>query len=451
MKKRIWIIGLLILGTLLFGSGIILVRADGGIFYPPDYPTAETAQKAFIYYQNGTEDLVIATSFQGNAKDFAWVIPTPSLPTIDKSNVELFNDLAKITNLADEGPGTVNFSAMPGLGGGTKSTPVEVISEKTIDVYDTAILKATDENALAKWLTDHGYTFPQDKESELRSYVENGWYFAVAKIQPKLINSGGIVRQLATGTLTPLRLAFKTEKIIYPMKLTRVALDQLPAANPKSPVNNTLAQTRLSKPTNLPITLYVLADHKTSQDLITTDWANWIDNRDIGILNRDLDTNNRSANVILGQKLFLTKMHDNLEINKINDDLIITQAPNDQFYPAAVYKTAGFWLENLLYLVLVPLIVIFFPIPLGLVFFVFVLLQIYVKKRWLSIIGSVYQILACLILPVIGLAIVTTNYSSFSNLLQQNGIIGGIISGLVLEVIGVYLTIKMIKRSKNSS
>lgn len=410
-----------------------LAKADGGIFYPVDYPTAQTTQKAFIYYQNQTEDLIIATSFQGNAKDFAWVIPTPSKPTIDKSKVDLFNDLAIITKTTESGPDVVYNKSLPGESGSPKSAPVEVISEKTIDVYDTAILKATDENALAKWLSDHGYTFPQDKSSELKSYVENGWYFAVAKIQPKLIVGGGIASQLASGTLTPLRLAFKTDKIIYPMKLTRVALDQIPAS---------------TKPTNLPISLYVLTDHKTEQNLITTDWANWIGNNDISILNRDLDTNNRSANVILGEKLFLTRMRDNLEIGKISDDLIITPAPNDQVYPAPAYKTPGFWLENLLFLVLAPVFILFFPIPLGLIFIVFILLQLFVKKKWLYIIGNVYQVLACLILLGVGLFVVMANESDLPGLFLQNGFIGAMISFVVLLALGIYTTIKMIKRYK---
>lgn len=414
-------------------------KADGGIFYPPGYYTAETTQKAFIYYSGQTENLVIVSSFKGNAKDFAWIIPTPSLPTIDKAKTGLFNNLSEITHAAGAlGP---VYGVGFGLSGSLKSAPVEVVSEKTVGNYDTAVLKATDENALAIWLSNHGYSFPKDKSANLKSYVDEGWYFAIAKIRPELVSSTEVANQLSEGTLTPLRLTFQTDKIIYPMKLTGIALTQ----------TSTITQpTDIGPPvpfsvSNVPVILYILSDHKTEQGKLSTNWANWINAADIGKLNDSLE-----ANIIPTQKLFLTKMSGSFNANNISDDFSITKASDDNVYPTPVYKTSEFWFGNLLALILTPIAIVFFPIPLGLIFMVFIILQTYVKKKWLHIFGSVYQILACLTLLAVGLAIVSENGSDLSGFVLENGVIGATISVVAFWVLGIYATVKMFKHYKKS-
>lgn len=439
MKIQKWysVIICFLVAMLLLPFSAKPAKADGGIFYPKDYYSAETTQKAFIYYADQTENLVVFATFRGNAKDFAWVIPTPDKPTVEKSETGLFDNLAEITKTASSGPGIVYDTPTLGIGGGAKSTPVEVISEKTIDVYDTAVLKASDENSLAEWLTNNGYSFPSEQSSNLKSYVDDGWYFTVAKIRPDLIQSGGIVPELAEGTLTPLRLTFRSDKIIYPMRLTGIALTQ----EVPSSVDNSISQESYYT-SRIPITLYILADHKTEQSLLSTTWANWIHKTEISKLNNSL------GDIISGDKLFLTKMSDSVNIKDISDDFIITATSDNNVYPTPVYKSAGFWLGNLLFLFLVPIIIFFFPIPLGLVFFVFLVLQKYVKKKWLYILGSIYQILACLTLTCVGLAILAMDGFDFFALLLENGFIGGMISLVAMLVLAIYLTIKMIKRYK---
>lgn len=89
MKKSIASLALVIAGvTAILGFKGNIAKADGGIFVPKDYYSAETTQKAFIYYVNQTENMVVLASFKGNAKDFAWVIPTPNKPEIVQVQVQ---------------------------------------------------------------------------------------------------------------------------------------------------------------------------------------------------------------------------------------------------------------------------------------------------------------------------------------------------------------------------
>src|SRR5438034_8324076 len=59
------------------------VRADGKVFPQVFYPKVEIPnQQALIHFSDGTEQLVIETSFLGEGTNFAWVVPLPSVPEV---------------------------------------------------------------------------------------------------------------------------------------------------------------------------------------------------------------------------------------------------------------------------------------------------------------------------------------------------------------------------------
>lgn len=439
--KYILVLCLVLLSFL--GLSISRAKADGGIFYPPDYYMNETGQKAVIYFQNQTENLVVSTSFSGNSKDFAWVIPTPTKPEVFKSSHEIFTTLQEITKTSDYAPQT--SSAMPALGLGTKSDTVQVIEEKTIDIYDTAVLKATDDKALAGWLKDHGYNFPQDKSYMLQEYINNGWYFTIAKIQNTLIQDTSINNDLSSGTITPLRLKFSSDKIIYPMKLTRLALDYAQENVPKSTSGQLITD---SYSPTMQISLYVLSDSKTTQDKMQTQWANWINSDDIASLN----TSVTEDSWISGSRLFLTKMSNDINIKDIDNDFLITKAPNNKIYPVPVYQTFHYYSYNFLMLLLTILIAIFSPI--GLIFIIAVIFQLFAShKKWLFILGNIYQVLACFITLIIGLLFVlSTIYSdgSLSVAFSQDYFIGLVLGLLLVLATEIFFTAKMLKKYKST-
>jgi hypothetical protein len=90
MKKRL--LGAL---WLLFMAGLWTARGDGKVFSTPRaFPNvAVPDQRALIHYSNGTERLVIETSFAGSGTNFAWVIPVPSVPKIEPVTSGLFPTL----------------------------------------------------------------------------------------------------------------------------------------------------------------------------------------------------------------------------------------------------------------------------------------------------------------------------------------------------------------------
>ena len=54
----------------------------------------EPDQKALIYYSRGREQLVISPNYAGDATDFAWVVPVPSVPKVEILKGAPFHELA---------------------------------------------------------------------------------------------------------------------------------------------------------------------------------------------------------------------------------------------------------------------------------------------------------------------------------------------------------------------
>lgn len=70
---------------------------DGKVFPPTAYPDVQIPdQRALIHFADGTETLVIETSFVGQGTNFAWVVPVPSVPKIEEASTGLFPTLQTI-------------------------------------------------------------------------------------------------------------------------------------------------------------------------------------------------------------------------------------------------------------------------------------------------------------------------------------------------------------------
>ena len=452
IKKSLVVFGTIALLCLTINAG--RSKADGGIFIPDRFSGYETGQKAFVYFTGQSETLVVSANFRANAKDFSWVIPTPAKPEIDKANSNLFKDLEQMTNTGER-PVELGYG-LSGTGA-PKSSSVQIIEQKKVGIYDTAILKATDEKALGSWLVANGYTFPADKNSELKSYVDNGWYFAIAKIQNDSSSQAQANTSLENGTLTPLKLTFQSDKIIYPMKLTGIALrSTLPevavattatatVTTTSSPsgvsldkLRSAILETSETVSLDMPIKLYVLADHKVQNDSLQTDWANWASTSNIANINTGL-----GADDIPGTgKYYLTAMSATIPATKMSEDLIITNTDNDQVYPTPANKTGFFWIFNIVALILTPIGFALFP-P-GLIFILFTILQRYaIKRKWAYIFGLIYESFVCLLSCTICVGIFSL---ASAGILKETGILGFAIGALITLFVAVFFTIKMFKR-----
>ncbi|NWF77063.1 MAG: DUF2330 domain-containing protein [Chloroflexi bacterium] len=271
------------------------VLADGG-FFPSstEYDLYESAQRAVILCWNvtgnatgnRTEHLILSVSFEGDAEDFAWVIPVPNKPEITVCDPELFVELADFTKTEAPAPPEGGFGCFGGAAGGGG---VDVIEEKVVGPYSTAILSATNATALIDWLLTNGYFFPPWGEEVISEYIEKEWYFVATRINAVDEETD---QSLAEGAIEPIVLSFASDKIVYPLRIS-----SLSATEPQ-------------------VLLYVFADHimMPEQYPLYFGYGNWTENA---------FTLEFGSNVSIAE---------DLSEYEILPELVSTYLPGDEFY-----------------------------------------------------------------------------------------------------------------------
>ena len=58
---------------------------------------------------------------------------------------------------------------------------VRVVKEEAVGMYEVAVLEAGSAKALNKWMTDHGYKYPNGMDKACEDYVKIGWCFVAVK------------------------------------------------------------------------------------------------------------------------------------------------------------------------------------------------------------------------------------------------------------------------------
>lgn len=216
-----------------------LALADGMVMPPYDYTVREAEQKAVIFYKNGQEDLILSITFEGDASDFGWIVPIPEKPEIDKAPDEIFKNLGELTKPKKKliekigdwlvGGGYLASPTLDGgpmsLKGGEEEPAVQVIDTKQVGIYDTATLKADNAEVLYEWLDEHKYQIPKHGEDILDEYIEKDWYFVAMKISGDYLTSK-ISGDLGKGHATPIKFSFKSNEIIYPLKISSITSEK---------------------------------------------------------------------------------------------------------------------------------------------------------------------------------------------------------------------------------
>jgi uncharacterized protein DUF2330 len=236
--------------VLLFGAGVVglgmLVSQAGAAccyFSAKNADVLQPGQKVFITWEpdEGMESFTVQPRFEGNALDFGMVIPTPSQPKLHEMPREFFRDLAIYSILKRREFARSKLLPMPsrGFGGGSKSkaakggggkddfqdlprpAAVKVLEAGIVGNLDYKIIEAGRADDLFQWLKDNKYNYAGD-QATLNFYIQKKWLFTVMKIdtmQMKKNKDGSYV-----GEVTPTQFKFKSDKLIYPLKITQISV-----------------------------------------------------------------------------------------------------------------------------------------------------------------------------------------------------------------------------------
>ena len=183
--------------------------------------------------------LTMANDFRGDPKEFAIVIPVPTLLQEDQIHVgdrTLIDHLdaysaPRLVEYFDEDPCVVRMlermsrsdlsARVPQSSADVRnrSLGVTVEAEYTIGEYDIVILSADQSNGLETWLRENGYRIPSGASNVLGSYIKQGMRFFVARVNLEEQS------KLGFSYLRPLQVAYESPKFMLPIRLGTVNAD----------------------------------------------------------------------------------------------------------------------------------------------------------------------------------------------------------------------------------
>jgi hypothetical protein len=250
----------------------------------------------------------------GSSDKAARVMPVPSAAEFSPGDAKAFNELGRLTapRIEYRDDWWPNFDWL-GVGSSVETmaaappSDVNVLGRQRIGPFDVTRLAADDPVTLANWLSENGFPNPDGLEQDLAPYVAGRWELVAIKLAPADAN------EELTGQLQSLTLTFKSDKVSYPMRLSRSAK---------------LPQT---------IDLYVLADHRmdptavrVARDKPALEFAERLDPANAG----------PALSPYLAKGAFLTRWSNSLgQPDLIDGDYVFARAEADTPYQNIVYVT----------------------------------------------------------------------------------------------------------------
>jgi hypothetical protein len=168
-----------------------------------------------------TQHFIRRATFNGQARDFGFLVPTPSAPTLARVDDEVFAHLQRKTT-----PETVHrtekridwtpllflpfATRYKGETATTARAPVEVLSTQKVAGYEAAILDATDANALSGWLAQNGYATTPELAEWLKAYIDQRWIVSAFKIDK---SADSLDAQTSA-----VRMSFTTDRPFFPYR-----------------------------------------------------------------------------------------------------------------------------------------------------------------------------------------------------------------------------------------
>lgn len=210
--------------------GYYVSKADTKLF--------NKASKVILVRDGDRTVLTMANDFKGDVKEFAMIVPVPTVLEKDQINVaenaivdrvDAFT-APRLVEYYDEDPCAMRmyeksmaFSSA-GAGpmkrkGAQKDLGVTVEAQYTVGEYDILILSAKESTGLLTWLKQNEYKIADSAVKTLESYIKQDLKFFVAKVNLKELAKSG------NEFLRPLQMAYESTKFMLPIRLGTLNAD----------------------------------------------------------------------------------------------------------------------------------------------------------------------------------------------------------------------------------
>lgn len=160
-----------------------------------------------------TEHFIRRATFQGNARDFGFLVPTPTAPTLAAVDDAIFETLQEKTKrqVIERTRREIDWSFfMDDMDEATTAAgSVEVVQAAKVAGYDAVVLDASDAKALVDWLQEHDYATTPELEAWLDAYIRQRWMITAFKIDKS---------QADSARTEAVKMSFSTERPFFPYR-----------------------------------------------------------------------------------------------------------------------------------------------------------------------------------------------------------------------------------------
>ncbi|GAB4234374.1 MAG: DUF2330 domain-containing protein [Stanieria sp.] len=233
--KPIKIILTVFLVGLIFLAGIRPAWAFCGFYVAKaDTSLYNRASQVIIARDGNKTVLTMANDYQGEAQDFALVVPVPVILKQEQVHIGEAKILSRLD--AFSAPRLVEYfdpdpcqifmyesddalrsmpQAAPSTSASQRNNALGVTVEEqfTVGEYDFVILSAKQSDGLETWLIENGYKIPQGAKKLLQPYIRQQMKFLVAKVNLTEYDRQGFEK------LRPIAIAYESPKFMLPIRL----------------------------------------------------------------------------------------------------------------------------------------------------------------------------------------------------------------------------------------
>jgi len=227
--------------TAAFGAVASMPRpaeACGGTFCdggPMPMPVDQSGENILFVHDGDYVEAHIQIQYQGEAQDFAWVVPIQSVPEFSVGSEPLFQSLlagsvptytvqTQFDDCAVGDNGGDNGLSSAGADGGDETGAAgedsgedpggpQVLVQETVGAYEIAVLQGGTAAEVVQWLDDNGYAQDPEAEPILQSYLDENFLFGAIKL------TGGA----DVDEIHPIVLRMQSNEACIPLRLTRIA------------------------------------------------------------------------------------------------------------------------------------------------------------------------------------------------------------------------------------
>jgi hypothetical protein len=202
-----------------------------GCFAPPTVgePIVQAGERIVFAHRDGKVVAHIQIQYQGEAKDFAWLLPLPAEPELTLGTEELFAKLDDATgpqfvmtrtqgdgcNTGGGGIGCSDSALFRASGDSAnfgKKAGVAV-KESSAGPYEYAVVRADEKQPMIDWLNSNGYFVPAGTAEAVDAYIRPGAFFLALRLKAGQ----------SAGDLQPVVVEYASERPMIPIILTAVA------------------------------------------------------------------------------------------------------------------------------------------------------------------------------------------------------------------------------------